>query len=503
MSRGDGTARRLTLRGHSLRSINATVSADQTLTGDIERTVPPVEGANVSAASAALGLRTMATARTRAGRSAAQASRKAESWRKAVQIRSDFNDRVDRKLKHPRTATRLSDALQYDVRSAGVAYLASWLPGIVVVGLALVMVSNDPPFVAATIRRALDIPESTPLWDVANPDILVTLASAAGITLILLGVAHLLGKSIASVLFLDPLLARQDDFPEAVRAREVLPRGRALIVVGAGAAVMTGAVLFLHTIAEQRFEGGIMAAFTGSSTTSAAITAYVTWLPVALVFLEVIASHPIFHHARKAARWSLGFRLTEAHDVRRDRRLARKVATVGRRARIGIARLGDMLGDVTLRSQGEVIEAALRTGKVSVADVATVLGVGATATSTDPSTSTDPKIDLTGTVNTGLQKTAVVSNRAAEAMASFLSVNAIKDLAGVATLWTDAREAATPSDFTLRSNFGASAHEGDGVNDEDGNSSLTQETDAREPAIPDLPRTSTTKTTTDTADAAA
>ncbi|GIG20648.1 hypothetical protein Cch01nite_13720 [Cellulomonas chitinilytica] len=433
-------------RGRSPARVHATTHAEHTVAGDLDRAAERTEGSSTDAVLAALATRALASSRARTGRRARRASRAATRAAGRRQVRIDHQRRRAQHLRHPRTAERLAHALDHDVRSTRIGYLTSWLPGFVVLAVAAGMIANDPPFVAATLRRTFDIPDGTPLWAVQDPNVLVSLAAAVIITVLLLGGAHLLGKAYASLLFRGPLLRPPGRYREAAVAHEVLPAGRSAVIAALGSAVMAFFVWFLHTIAEERFTGGIAAAFSGQDgmRVETAVTMFVTCLPVAVVVLEVIANHPVFVHTRKAARWSLVLRLTERRDIRRDERLARRAAASRRRARIAMADLGDMIADVTLRAQAEHIEGAVRTGKLDISTVAEALGVsvpdGRDLDERDAVPT--PRIDVTGRVRTGELLTPIVSNRVVEAIAAFRAVDEADEVAPIARLWAAERDAA-------------------------------------------------------------
>lgn len=437
---------RTRLGARSPEAVHATAHAAHTVAGDLDRSADRVEGADTAPSLAALGIRALATARSRTRRRAARLSRTAAIAAGSRQRQLDHRDRREQRLLHPRTAERLGHAVDHDVRSARIGYLASWLPGLVVVAVAIGMVANDPPFVAATLRRTFDIPESTPLWAVWDPNVLVSLAAAVIVTVMLLGGAHLLGKAGASLLFRGPLLRHPQRYREVVLADGVLPVGRSIAILGLGGAVLGFFVWFLHTIAEERFTGGITAAFSGQSGmgVETAVTLFVTWLPVAVVVLEVIANHPVFAHAREAAKWSRRLRLVERIDTWRDSRLARRAGKALRRARIAMANLADMIGDVALRTQAEFIEAALVTGKLDAGVIGREFGIGSGSAhgTAGEQQQPHPRIDLSGRVHAGVVSTPIVSNRVSEAIAAFRSVDEAPEVEPIAKLWSAARDAA-------------------------------------------------------------
>ncbi|KQQ07573.1 hypothetical protein [Rathayibacter sp. Leaf296] len=449
------------LRGSGKTSkerIDATRRAEPSFAHDIERTAAPTTGPDTTASQGGLAIRTLATARSRTKRRADRASRRAHRAARARQKQANGVEDTTRVLEHPRESARLVEALDHDVRGASIAYLVSSVPGMVVAGLAGAMILNDPPFVMSTVRTALDLPTSVPLWHIGNPDVLVSLASAVSITLVLLGAARLIGASVASAVFLGPLLGDETSFPEARRSRAVLPRGRTLLMAAIGTVVLAGAVLLLHILAEQRFAGGVAAVFSGSDATTTALASYVTWLPVVVVLLEIVAHHPVFVHTRRAARWSVGFRMREARDVRRDRRRASRAASALRSARLSMAVLGDMLGDVGLRSQSEYLDASIGTGRVSAHSVARLLGVTtATAENADSTEGAQaegaeaedtvvreslPPLDLSGRIHAGWITTSPVSNRVLEAIHAYRVVAEAESLPSAAELWKKARASA-------------------------------------------------------------
>lgn len=445
----------------SPKSVDAVVAPSSTLAQDLTQATPlKQDRPDTTAPRTAHANRTVAAGRARTKHSAKRTLRRSERAAQRRTARESFQKRREEYLAHPRHATRLEHALDFDVRSAAIGFLTSWVSGVAVLFIAIVMLLNDPPFVYDTLRTVLNVGTGTPLWAVWVPAVLAALGTAAGLTIMLLTLAHLLGKAFAMLLFRGALLKRDQEFPEVRYSANVLPIWAVSFIALLGVGALFGAVAFLHQIAEERFAGGAAAAFGGSSAASTAITFFITALPIAVVILETIANHPVFAHARKTATWSLRFRVQERMDTRRDERLSKRQLHDLQRARRGVADLADMLEDVALRAQHEYVAGAMETGLVDATPVAKAQGLDLDSSEQAPATPSGqvhavetarsdqklpmPILDLSGQIKTGYLTTNVISNRVVLAIRAYRSVEEQGDLQPISTIWNTARKGAAP-----------------------------------------------------------
>lgn len=329
--------------------------------------------------------------------------------------RTGFEEQRRQELTTSRSRHRLHAAEEFDKGSSATGFLGAWVPSIILIALPIAMVGNDPGFVYSTIREVLDVPVTTSFLDVSDPKIIVSLAAAVVVTATLLGAAYTGGKALGMLLFDGPLLRRADDHPEAVRSREVLGRRGALVVAILSLVVLTAFTGFLHTIASARLMRSVTATFGGASEVAATLVWLITLLPWVVLVFDILASAPQLAHARKAARWSRGFRWRERFDLLRDRALLRRERAVWREAHESMLTLTETIRDVGRRSLAEIAEASITTGHLDLTPVAEAM----TATPNGDGPGLAPQrelpLDLSGShSNPFLPGVGVVSNHVAD-----------------------------------------------------------------------------------------
>ncbi|WP_314096180.1 hypothetical protein [Microbacterium foliorum] len=402
---------------------------------------PPAAG-GLTAPVAALGIRAITSGAERArGLALASESRTAA----ALTARAEREARQTHRaqwLGRPVIEARLGAAARYDLAHVRLGHLASWMPAAAPLLISAVMVLSDPSVVYSTARRIMDVPEGLPLWAVWNPDILVSLSMAVGLSVVLVTLAIVLGKALATVLFRRALLAHAQEFPELVITERAMPLPAAVVVAALTLPVLAGAVVFLNTIVHQRFSSGVTAAFAGVDSAHGAVTAYITVLPLVVVLLEIVAHHPSFVHARKAHRWSRGFRGLERRDRHRDDRGARRMQRTQRAATSAWVEVADVLLAISLRAAHEYTRAAVEVAAVPAAPVAEFIGVRNPDSLGGVAADVAPVIDVSGRIATGFLTTPVVSNRVARAAAAYRELEAARALPSISALWADARRAA-------------------------------------------------------------
>lgn len=432
-------------------SINATVPASGTLGGDLQNTAPQDPQADTIGPVAGLSARTTASARARTRRGAKRLTRRSEQTKQVIARREQHHEARAHRLGKPGVIDELGEVVDHAGRRARIAFLGSWISTLVIAGVPMVMVLNDPAFVLSTMRRLLDIPDSTPIWAVWDPSVAVSLAVSAGTTLLLLATAFVAGKAAAHLLFRGAFMhgPANEEMRIAVKA---LPKRVAVVLLAAAAVVLGAMVVFLHGIAESRFSGGAVAAFQSDADrhASALVSWFITLLPVAVVVIEFLASHPTFEHARKTGRAAIRFDVAEAIDCLRDDAAARRQARALRRAATAEADLREMTLDVELRAKFEVVSAAIQTGRISAEAVGRTLGVRATEHPMGADGQTieagQPPTDAEGPqrrprgIDVGSFAIAVVGARVDAAYRAF--DEASKQTGSVREVWVQARTAA-------------------------------------------------------------
>jgi hypothetical protein len=368
-----------TSAGADRRAGTATKIAKTTHARDLERQVPAVSGADTAASDVSLSIRSDRTAAVRSAKPAAKASRALDRAERHDQNHQHFQERRCQELDSPRAQERMEAVNPFLKGHAKIAHLQSWASTALVVVLAAAMLVNDPATVYTSIRTASDVPDSVGTFDVSNPSVAAALGAAMGISAVLLSAALGAGKAAATLLFRGRLLPQKDKdnqtdgpriqpgprFPEAEASHRQIGRKEAWTALIIWSVVLIAGATFLHSFAEARF---ITDSYTAKS--NAAVVVLVTSLPFAVALFETVAAAPQFEHLRKAARWALMFRISEWRDVTRDQRFLRRGAALRRAANAAVISMIDVIRDVGMRSLAEATEAALITGKVSVADVA-------------------------------------------------------------------------------------------------------------------------------------
>lgn len=436
-------ARRLLDRGADRSADRSAGTATRPAVGThaagLKDQVDRVHGADCDAADVNLAVRSQATAKVRAVRPARSAERKVARARRLRRRRLQFEQRCRQYLGSKRFRHRMVQVAELDEKGALLGHLTAWLPSVAVLVLAGAMLANDPLFVVSTVRSVLDVPRSMGFWDVRDPDVVVSLAAGAGVSTVLLGTAVMTGKALGALLFRGPVATA--GHAEALEAKKRMPNGKAWIVASLGVALLGVFMWILHSLASARFEGDITAVFTGASSADKTVTWFITCLPAVVLVFETIASAPQLEHARLVARWSLSARLRERWQVRRNQWLIRADHQGVRRARRGVERLGDVIGDVGLRALDEVADSALTTGMVSVDPVAA-------AYRSAPPADWKPELDLSGRPSSPhLPGLPVASNAVADVLIQYAALVAedVPELAPLATVWHDVR--VNPTEF--------------------------------------------------------
>lgn len=418
----------------------ATRRSSVTHASDLLAQVDRSTGADRDAADVNLAVRSRASAKVRGVRPARRAERKVGAARRLRRRRRQYEQRCRQYLGSARFRNRMKQVAELDVQGALLGHLTAWLPAVAVILLAAAMLANDPLFVVSTVRNSLDVPRGTGFFDVSDPDVVVSLAAGLGVSVVLLGAAVTTGKALGTIVFRRPVVS-SGEHEAATEADKRMPTGKALIVTGVGATLLTGFMVILHALASARFEQDVTAVFAGASSANTTITWFITCLPLVVLAFETIASAPQLEHARKVARWSLLARMREWGQVRRDQWLLRRDHQAVRRARRAVVRMADVIGDVGLRGLSEVADASLHTGLVSLEEIAAAYRDGA-GQEPEQEPVRRPELDLSGRPSspylTGLP---VASNAVADVLIQYagLTEEAVPDVAPLAACWHDVK----------------------------------------------------------------
>jgi hypothetical protein len=415
----------------------ATRKAATSHAADLERQAPARDGVDRDAADAALAIRTLVSARQRTRRPARTARRRLDRVATRRTKRRRTEQRRCQQLSAEHVRSRMVQIAELDRAAALMGHLTAWLPGIVVVMLAIPMVVADPGTVYNALRHAFDVPASVGLLDMSNPNVLVALAAAMAVSVGLLATARFTGRALGTLLFRGRIAT--DEHPEAVRSVRLLGPVQVAVYAAIGLALLAGFMLVLHAFAEARFQAGVAATVSGTAAANAWVVVLVTALPVVILAFETLASAPQFEHARTVSRWARRARLAERFDVWRNQRQLAGEARAGRSARRAVLAMTDVIGDVSIRGLAEAIEAALG-GLVSVREVAETYR---TEPAVPPAAAEGPAtapLDLSGSpAGQYLRGLPVVSNEVVEVLARFQQLEEPPALAPLARIWHDLR----------------------------------------------------------------
>ena len=334
---------------------------------------------------------------------------------------------------HDRTSTLLGD-------------LVMFVPVLIARLLVIVMILNDPGLVYLSLRTTLDVPDSVGTFDVTDARVAISLAAAAGVTLLVLGSVRLVSHSLAALLYW-PRLTRSGRYPEVLRSRERVGVPQLLVHLGTGALLLVVAVVVLHTFATARFGGVLNSAVdalgAGTGEARTAVIWLVTLLPFALLAMELVLAAPPFEHLRKVIRKAWRLRLAEWRDVRRDQRAARRLAQRLRRGERWVTAIQDLGTGVVISQTHDLAEAALNTGQPDLSALAPSMAIDAQwLTPADAGEVVVP--DLTAAPAHGplVQRHTAPTARAARVAARLRAITPPADSSEIARLWREARQAA-------------------------------------------------------------
>lgn len=262
-------------------------------------------------------------------------------------------------LRQPQNISRMTQVALKTRSSTLLGHLSSWVPGFTVAVLAALMLLNDPVMVYAILRDAFDVPTSIGFFDISNPGVLVALAGAGIVTGGLLLSTVVGGKALGWLIFVNTRgrLDREDE--ELVRSDRKLNVGRRFVIFVLMAAVTGALMVALHAFAEARFTAN---AFTNGADAGEVIVMLITGLPLLVFTFEAISAAPVFVHARKVQSWHRALALKERRTLGREHSLLRTWRIAYNRAEERVTVVLDVIGDTALRTDAEVIEAAITTG---------------------------------------------------------------------------------------------------------------------------------------------
>lgn len=270
--------------------------------------------------------------------------------------------RWTKKLSSAKWVKRMAAVRAHEAAETEIGHIVVWIIYAGLLGLKIMMIILEPPFMYTTMRGAQDVPESVGLW---SGDPRVVLAAASGI---LMAVALLLltfasARGIALTLFYaapEPPGDEAPEYPAWTRSLLLLPRGHRATLTGISLAFLAGVTVLLHTFAVSRVEG---VAFNGAASASnTALIVLITALPWLVVGLGVIHEHPVLHHTSQVQRWAFGFSWKEFKSVRWEVWTMNRYRRSRRLAQRGALRLADAADRIGLRADAEVTQAAITLG---------------------------------------------------------------------------------------------------------------------------------------------
>ncbi|WP_432246231.1 hypothetical protein ACRB8A_20165 (plasmid) [Arthrobacter sp. G.S.26] len=337
-----------------------TQPAATTLAADIGRQQASRSNQTAAPALGALRIRGIATGKKSAHTPAKRAMARIVATEKLASGYQRHVQETQVFLRQPQNIARMTQVALKARSSTLLGHLSSWVPGFAVAVLAALLFLNDPSMVYAILREAFDVPTSVGFFDISHPGVLVALAGAGIVTGGLLLSTVVGGKALGWLIFVNTRGRLDPHDEELVRSDRKLSVGRRFVIFGL-MAVVTGVLMFvLHAFARARFTAN---AFTNGANAGDVIVILITGLPLLVFTFEAISAAPVFVHARKVQSWNRAFARKERRTLRREHRLLRTWRSAYNRAEERVTVVLDVIGDTALRTDAEVIEAAIATGE--------------------------------------------------------------------------------------------------------------------------------------------
>lgn len=350
---------RTALSGGTRQGRALTKPAGTTLATDIGRQQPSRPGQVTGPSLAALKVRGVATGRKSTHRPAKRAMAKIVAAEKTAAGYERHVNETELFLRQPLNVARMAQVALKTRSSALLGHLSSWVPGFAVAILAALMLLNDPVMVYAILRNAFDVPESTAFFDISHAGVLVALAGAGIVTGGLLLSTVVGGKALGWLIFVNARRKLDPKDEELIRSDRKLNMGRRFVIFVLMAAVTAALMFALHEFAKARFTA---TAFSNGADAGEMIVMLITGLPLLVFIFEAISAAPVFVHARQVQAWHRAFVRQERRTLRRENRLLRAWRLAYDRAEEYVTVVLDVIGDTALRTDAEVIEAAITTG---------------------------------------------------------------------------------------------------------------------------------------------
>ena len=345
--------------------------ARTTLAEDLSRQVKRPDGTtSTRPARAAQEVRAQATAKSNAIKVSWVARRLiARAMRVQVQI-SELCDNLATYMMSELTRGRVVAVNEMYLGGSRIGHLVPWLPTVVVQILMIVMIVNDPAFIVAVLRHAMDLPDSIGIWRLDNPSVLVSTLAGIGTSVILLSCAYTGGKAIARLIFVNRLDKIDPEHPELTRTAKLISKPRAAVIAGLALLPLAFSTVILHGFAERRFRAsnnpfGSLAGG-GEDAVATYLVLLIAFLPTIVLLLEIIAAVPAFEHARRTQRSAVLLRIRQVRSIRKESRLARRYARRFHRAQAIFDRLRDIIDHVGMAADAEYVEAGISTALIDV-----------------------------------------------------------------------------------------------------------------------------------------
>jgi hypothetical protein len=350
--------------------------ARTTLAADLNRQVKSPDGTtSTRPGRAAQEIRAQATAKSHAIKAGRVASRRiARAMRIQVQT-SELCDSVATYMTSELTRARVAAVNEMYQGSTRIGHLVPWLPAVAVLILAIVMIVNDPAFIIAVLRHAMDLPDSIGLWRLDNPSVLVSTLAGIGTSVILLSCAYAGGKAIARLIFVNNLDRIDSEHAELTRTAKLISKPRAAVIASLALLPLAFTTVLLHGFAERRFRASNnpFGSLTGGGDDAVAtyLVLLIAFLPTMVLLLETIAAVPAFEHARRTQRSAVLLRIRQVRSIRKESRLARHYTRRYNPAQTAFDRLRDILDHVGMAADAEYVEAGISTALIDVPDETT------------------------------------------------------------------------------------------------------------------------------------
>ncbi|WEV59391.1 hypothetical protein OZX67_02170 [Bifidobacterium sp. ESL0728] len=323
------------------------------LTDDLERDV----NHSIDAADGNLGIRAKKTANNFTNGAKRKMERLNEKILKRRHKRTDFEARVSMFLHDIVTRNQMSEVAKDRTMAYKLGALVSWISPYIIIGLAIVMLANDPSLVTVSVQEVFGVSFSDLGTDVIPTiKVIFSVAVAFGIALGVLGFVGVGSNGLAWALFHSGLGTRVTS-PTIRIGKKLMTPLEALIIFVISLPVLGWLTFMLHSVVNSYVGSG---AFGGASVFDKIVAWYVTFLPWMLLIADTIKNNPKFKHSRDVKKWAKALDRRRDSDINYDEKCLKKERRFFQNGNVTISEAHNKVNDVSWSVDSEVYEAGLR-----------------------------------------------------------------------------------------------------------------------------------------------